>query len=364
MFGDPRDEEPQEDPWSSVVDLMAAFALVLFLAVMFFIINTNLAQEKLKERNQQLRIQKSALRQSLLTSKKRTNSLIASRNTTAKLRQIQLALQKKNKAIQEQFALLQLKKKETDDARTRLLADKDALLAAQKRLKQEKLDLTTLLSQKAKMIQQNQALIDQKKTQMNQQKALLSEVKHRQQRCENKLKDLLRKQKRVLNAIHQVFTSRSSKVSGVGFDKKTGKFRLGGEVLFEEGSDVLKANGKKQLRAVYLTLSRVIWRPSVRSSIAGIMIEGHTSQSGKAWANWVLAHKRSLAALRYLLSLAASQGRSQQLTKLLYAAAFGQYRPILRRNGTPDSRRSRRIEIKVVFKNQAGLKGVLQGLQP
>ncbi len=197
---------------------------------------------------------------------------------------------------------------------------------------------------------------------MSQQRQLLAEVKNRQQRCETKLKDILRRQKRILNAIHQVFTSRSSKVAGVGFDKKTGKFRLGGEVLFEEGSDILKDEGKKQLRTVYNTLNRVIWNRSVRTSIAGIMVEGHTSKSGKEWNNWILAHKRSLSALQYLLTLTGS--RRQRLAKLLYAAAFGQYRPILRSNGTIDNRRSRRIEIKVVFKPQAGLQGVLKGLQP
>ena len=58
------EQTKQQDPWSSIVDLMSALVLVLFLAVIFFITNYSEVTQRLDEEHQNLLIQTDKLKKS------------------------------------------------------------------------------------------------------------------------------------------------------------------------------------------------------------------------------------------------------------------------------------------------------------
>ena len=340
-------QEQNQDPWSSIVDLMSAFALVLFLAVTFFIINYNRASEKLKQRRVQLKQKQVLLTRSILALKEKQSSLVRTKKSEARLQALARKLAKQNSSIQKQLIILGQKEQA-------LLAERKKLLDEKEKLSKEKQALGLLVGQKA-------ALVKKQEEQTKKQTELLSQVKSQQQRCETKLQALLKQKKNVLSAIYKSFKASGTK--GIGFDPKTGKFRLGGNVLFAEGKAILTAEGKRQLLQVKTALVRDIWKKDIIPLLSGIMVEGHTSQTGRANFNWRLSAKRSLAAVQYMLSLVpANTPRYKAYSKLLFAAAFGQYRPVMRRN-VAIQRLSRRIEIKVLFKSQERIQGILRQLK-
>lgn len=346
-----------EDPWASVVDLMSAFALVLFLAVTFFILNFNTADQKLKQKERLLLEQ-----QQLLSHKeKQLNSSLA-------------ALRVKDKDLlssQKMLALLQQKMAELKLQEQKLLEDKQALAALNLKQQRDKDELSLLLKQKdakeralATLITQQQQLVERQKDETNKQKSFFEQASASRDRCERQLQSLLEQKKNVLTAIYRIFSARKVKSGAVGFDPNTGKFRLGGDILFSEGEAVLTANGKEQLKQVLRALDRVLLQPSVRPLIAGIMVEGHTNPRGSAERNWELSSQRALSALQYLLSVVPKGSEQYKIySRLFFAGAFGPFRPIADAQGQVDQTRSRRIEIKVLFHDQKRLQGIFQQLQ-
>ncbi len=334
-------QEQNQDPWSSIVDLMSAFALVLFLAVTFFIINYNRANELLKQRQIQLVSKEKLLKKSFIALQNERKKLIISQKSEKKLSQ-------KNKEIEQQLLILGEKEKKLLAAQEKLIAERKALMEEKKKL--------------SELVQKNTQLLDQQKKETELKAQLVAQLKKKQQRCEEKLKALLRMKRNVLTAIYQKF--QTTGVKGIGFDRKTGKFRLGGNVLFAKGKSYLTPEGKKRLKQVMYVLDKIIWKPEVRKHISGIMIEGHADQTGTVDFNWKLSSRRALSAVRYLLSLLKKAPKRQAFySKLFFAAAFGQYHPI-KRNGKIDRRRSRRIEIKVLFKNLEGIQNIVKQSNP
>ncbi|MCB9639595.1 MAG: OmpA family protein [Myxococcales bacterium] len=355
--------EQELDPWSSIVDLMSAFALVLFLAVTFFVINYNRASTKLKERQAQLVVKEKQLQTSILTLRQRTASLEKSRASEASLTKEKEDIQRQLILLAEREKKLRTEKEKLLGDRQALLAEKEKLIADQEKLKKEKQELTMMLGRQESLVSEQKQLAERQKQETIRQQNLASQAQSSRQRCQERLESLLKQRKQVLSAIYKSFViaqKNNRTRSAVGFDPKSGRFRLGGEVLFAEGKDQLTPAGKQQLGVVMEALKKVVTQKHIVPLLSGIMIEGHTSQSGAEAANWKLAARRSLAALRHLLSISGSQRSSY--AKLLFAAAYGQFRPIKRPDGSIDARRSRRIEIKILFKNQQQIQGILRQL--
>jgi len=355
------EQEKHQDPWSSIVDLMSAFALVLFLAVTFFIINYNRASEKLKQRQiqlktkqQQLQVKTLALKNKNTALQEKTLSLATVRKAKKELEIERSKLRLKNDAIQKRVALLEDSERKNKIERDSLIAERKRLLAEQQKLLQDKQALATELGKKAVLMQKI-------KLNKEEQQRILLATKVSQEKCETKLKTMIRDRKNVLDAIARAF-SISKQQKQVSFDAKTGKFRLKGEILFQEGKSTLSASGKKYLGGVLKALNHAVLNPKSRKAISGIMVEGHTSSTGKAHKNWKLSTQRSLAALQYLLLL-AQQKYPRYIgvyKRLLFAAGFGQYRPVRDRNGRPNSKKSRRIEIQVLFKQNKQIRAILR----
>lgn len=373
------DDRPQDaDPWSSIVDLMSAFALVLFLAVTFFILNYNTADKKLKqkqkvllEQQRLLETKEKQLNQSLLAIQSRDKRLLSSKRALALLQQKMAELRaQEQKLLDEKKALAALNLKQQQD--------KTALAALLTKKKEKEAALATLIAQQtsllekrkakeralAALVEQQQSLVQRQSEETKKQKRFFKQASASRERCERQLRSLLEQKKKVLTAIYKIFSTRKQKSGAVGFDPNTGKFRLGGNILFSEGKAILTVGGKAQLKQVLQALDRVLLQPNVRPMIAGIMVEGHTNTRGRLERNWELSSQRALAAVQYLLSTIKSDRKRYSIySKLLFAGAFGPFRPVRRSNGTISQTRSRRIEIKVLFHNQKKLQGILQQLR-
>jgi flagellar motor protein MotB len=359
------------DPWSSIVDLMSAFTLVLFLAVIFFILNYNTADEKLKDREKSLIIQQGLLvkkEQQLERTKRDLESKDIALDHTEKARmlfktqaeQLKHETERLRKA-QEQLELekknLEMDKRRLEDEKQHLEREKSVLQTERNVLQADKHRLEGLN-------RENTLRVAEAKEETKKQEQFHRDAQASQERCERQLQALLKQKERVFNAIHQIFSAREVKKGSVGFDPQTGKFRLGGDVLFAEGQDQLTEDGKAQLRQVMYSLDNVVLLPDVRPMIAGIMVEGHTNIRGSHEINWELSSKRALSALQYMLSLTSKNKQRYDIySRLLHATAFGQFRPINKANGQPDLQRSRRIEIRVVFHSQQRIQKILQGLK-
>ena len=126
------------------------------------------------------------------------------------------------------------------------------------------------------------------------------------------------------------------------------------EVLFTRSEAKLSANGEESLKQVAKVLHKIFKNNDFKKSVEGIMIEGHTSSDGHINDNFDLASERSLNALKYLLSLQSIKS-NKKLFKSLFAAAFGESRPVVKANGNEDKIKSRRIEIRMIF-NQNNVK--------
>lgn len=329
------DSSRQDDPWSSIVDLMSAFALVLFLAVMFFIINYNRAAEQLKKRQAQLKIQSQKLEQKARALVISTSKLKMSRKNVRALQIILAKLAEQRKKLKNEMIILT---QEKDKIKT----DRDKL---------------------SSLIKQREQLLSRQKDETKKQEMYAAQALASRKKCEQKLDTLVKKQKQVINSISTFFSSRG-KMSGIGFDPQSGKIRLGGDVLFKRGSPILSDGGKKQLRVVLQVLHKVLFESNARAMISGIMIEGHTDPQGRENFNWKLSSDRALAALKYLLTTVRKQHPSKYKTfaRMFHAGAFGPFRPVKTTSGI-NLRLSRRIEIKVVFKSQKEIQNLVNQLR-
>jgi outer membrane protein OmpA-like peptidoglycan-associated protein len=397
MYDD--EQSTQQDPWSSIVDLMSALVLVLFLAVIFFITNYSEVTQKLDEEHQNLLVQ--------------TTKLEKSEAKFKDLNQAYLALEKKEQALTKQRDQLQLDKQLLQGQRTQLEADKQkletdkialntdvtnlqknvkalqtqelalrdesqALKKQTNRLKADKnklradkdnllndtsqlnLDKRRLQREKSSLNDERLSLLKDKTQLLSDQKSLLGDKEKLQSDSERlnaiiielkgKMKALLESQNRIMTSLDQAFKN----AQGVKVDKEGGKIIMKSEVLFTRSEAKLSPKGEESLKQVAKALHKVFKDKEFNKSVEGIMIEGHTSSDGNPNDNFNLSSKRSLNALKYLLSIPFIK-RNNQLSKSLFAAAFGESRPVLKVNKNEDKIKSRRIEIRMIF-NQNNVK--------
>ena len=112
------------------------------------------------------------------------------------------------------------------------------------------------------------------------------------------------------------------------------------DMFFDEGSDVIKPDGKKALDNIVKTL--------IDAKDKLIRIEGYTDDvpiaqihQGKFASNWELSTARADAVVRYLIG----KGVKPEMIK---SAGYGKFNPVAL-NATPEGRaQNRRIEVELV----------------
>jgi outer membrane protein OmpA-like peptidoglycan-associated protein len=327
--GNPR--EPVND-WPAFTDLLGAFVLVIFLALVFFLINFRTAESKLNDREQKLRVLDLAVR-------KKTRELARDRK---KLRQERAANQRLLDDLRRTEQNLQKAK-----------GAKKVLSAMLDKLKQERAAI-----EKAR--EKAEKALEDAKSKLASAKTSLGKAVQEREKCQQKIQRYIGVRKRIIERIFTRLRREVKDPSLVQFDKKGGSIKLGARVLFKAGSRQLQNSGKKNLLTVWKGIHETLKDPLNRAYIGGIVVEGYTSREGKERYNWRLSSQRALAALQYLRK---HGGNYWSQRGLISAAGYGPTRIIYDNKGRENAAASRRIELRILFRDREQLEKLVQKLK-
>jgi len=111
----------------------------------------------------------------------------------------------------------------------------------------------------------------------------------------------------------------------VKVDPKTGDISIGDQILFDEGSDVLREEGKAFLRQFIPLYSQIIFSdPAFENQVAYVVVEGHTSSAGDDAYNRSLSLRRALAVSNYIFSDAMTFPTRERFQDKLLSAGRGE----------------------------------------
>ncbi len=140
------------------------------------------------------------------------------------------------------------------------------------------------------------------------------------------------------------------------------------EVLFKAGEANLSTNFEKILDDFIPRYINILTKPSHRSNILEIRIEGHTSsewaygssQNNAYFNNMALSQERTRSVLQYIINMRGIQHDKNWLMKCLTANGLSSSRPILNHKGKEDKKRSRRVEFRIVTNAEGQIDEILK----
>lgn len=150
----------------------------------------------------------------------------------------------------------------------------------------------------------------------------------------------------------------------VDVDKFSGRIKISDLELFALNSSELSEKGKAYMsKFVPVYLNTIMKDKKIRENITGIIIEGHTdsqtfagakSEEEKYYRNMDLSLKRASAVAQYIVfsKYSGKEAYQKDLFKLLSIEGKGPSEPVLV-NGKEDYAKSRRVELKLMFKDQS-----------
>src|SRR5574344_346888 len=149
----------------------------------------------------------------------------------------------------------------------------------------------------------------------------------------------------------------------VHVDKFSGRIKISDLELFELNSWELSPKGKTYMsKFVPIYLNTVMKDPKIRENVSQIIIEGHSdsqtfagakSSQEKYFKNMDLSLKRASSVAQYIVYSDYKDKKSyeSQLLKLLSVEGKGPSEPVMK-NGKEDFSKSRRVELKLMFKDK------------
>ncbi len=150
----------------------------------------------------------------------------------------------------------------------------------------------------------------------------------------------------------------------VDVDKFSGRIKISDLELFALNSSELSEKGKAYMsKFVPVYLNTIMKDKKIRENITGIIIEGHTdsqtfagakSEEEKYYRNMDLSLKRASAVAQYIVfsKYSGKEAYQKDLFKLLSIEGKGPSEPVFV-NGKEDYAKSRRVELKLMFKDQS-----------
>lgn len=328
----PSNASQANDSWPAFTDLLGAFVLVIFLTLLFFIINFRSAESKVQVYGKELVAKEKTLQK-----------------REKQLKTLQAAIQKQRASLRSERAA---NRRLLDDLRMtekrlkKTLGAKKSLEKMFTRLKQERMEI-----EKAR--QKAEAALA---------KARLSLVKAEQarQRCQSQIEAYVGVRKQIMERVFAALKKTMPNPKTIRFDTKGGSIVLGAKIMFPLGRSMLRRKGKKNLELIWKQIHNVLRNPLHRPYIAGILVEGHTSSEGNSWYNWQLSSKRSLSSLRHLLQHGAKEWSQRGL---IATTGYGSTRPIRNKDGTEDAAASRRIALRILFRDREQLERLMRQFQ-
>lgn len=155
----------------------------------------------------------------------------------------------------------------------------------------------------------------------------------------------------------------------VDADKFSGTIKISDLELFELGSWELSSKGRAYMsKFVPVYLDTIMKDKKVAQNISQIVIEGHTdsqtfagakSPEEKYYKNMDLSLKRASAVAQYIVysDYSGKKAYEKELFKLLSVEGKGPSNPVLV-DGKEDFSKSRRVELKIVFKDKSVLDAI------
>lgn len=138
-----------------------------------------------------------------------------------------------------------------------------------------------------------------------------------------------------------------------------GTVRFRDAVLFDQGSDRVTEEGRQVLRrfgGAYLPV--VFSKPLFAQQLSAIVIEGHTNDDGSYRLNLGLSQRRAFSVMEVLLEEAGEFEVALQQYVTANGRSFAEL--IRTEDGTADKVASRRIEIRLQFRDEELLVRVLR----
>ena len=310
--------------WPGFVDGLATLLMViLFVLMVFFLVQTNLAQRLYNQdatlNNLQSEI--SALAYQLNLSQQRTENLESERD-------------------QLRTALSNLRA-ETSTATQNLTRERDTLQAQYNASTEEILELTLAMTALTERLKTLQALLDEKTAEAREAKEVsVNLTKQLNEALSSKVAELNRFRSEFFGRLREILQGRSD-IEIVG-----DRFVFQSEVLFGLGSAEIDPEGKAQLQDLATTLQDLA--EQIPDDIDWILqINGHTDnvpiRNNDHRDNWSLSTARALAVLRFMAEQGIPPNR-------LAATGYGEFQPIAA-DDTPQARaRNRRIEFKLTYR--------------
>ena len=345
--------------WPGFVDGLATLLMVIiFVLMVFFLIQTNLAQRVLgqDETMRQLQVQISDLANLLNIEREASSKFALERQhlirdleaSQAQITGLETQITSLDALIlrieeSEQTLLVENQGLKTDlttleDKVDTLLAENDAAQRDLSASHSEVVQLTVSLVSLREKLGELQALLDEKTSEAREAKEVsVNLTKQLNEALSSKVAELTRFRSEFFGRLREVLKDRSD-ITIVG-----DRFVLQSEVLFALGSAEIGEQGKIRLDHLSIALRDIA--ATIPDDIDWILqIDGHTDnlpiRTGLYRDNWDLSTARAVAVTRYLIERGVNPRR-------LAATGYGEYQPI-DRNETPHARaRNRRIEFKL-----------------
>jgi outer membrane protein OmpA-like peptidoglycan-associated protein len=140
------------------------------------------------------------------------------------------------------------------------------------------------------------------------------------------------------------------------------------EVLFKAGNPQLNPKFKTILNDFIPRYVAVLAKANHKNNILEVRIEGHTSsewaygvsQDNAYFNNMALSQARTRSVLQYILNMPTIRSDKHWLMKYLTANGLSSSRPILNGKGKEDSKRSRRVEFRIVTNAEGQISEILR----
>lgn len=315
-------DQQEAESWPAFTDLLSAFVLVIFFGLLFFIIHFRKAESKVRLYGKELTQKEQKLNSYGKTLVQQEQQLRKLKTEILDQRERLLTERKSNQKLLEDL-------RATEQQLRKTAVDKKALERMLRRLKRERMAIETARNK----------------------------AEQARRKCQDKVEAYVGVRRRIIKRIFGGLRKTIKTPNLLQLDAKGGSIVLGAKVLFQAGRDQLQTTGKTNLKKIWEQIHEVLKLPINRPYIAGIVLEGYTSSEGNKQLNWQLSTRRSLAALQFLQEHGADYWSERGL---LAAAGYGPTRLI--RDGAGQERKaaSRRIEIRILFKDREQLEKLMK----